>query len=111
MPIVGLPVMIGASASCKGVAPRLRTVKPMNNSSPKKASPKLCSVLLISKTGKPLSLFSDRFGEKLSEPFVVEALREVLGREAPRFALLAPDEDDAGCRKGFEILKEIKTLI
>jgi hypothetical protein len=26
---------------------------------------------------------SDRFGEKLSEPFVVAALREVFGREGP----------------------------
>lgn len=41
---------------------------------------------------------SDRFGEKLSESFVVEALREVMGRAAPRFALLAPDEDNSGCR-------------
>src|SRR5258708_2808898 len=41
---------------------------------------------------------SDRFGEKLSEPFVVEVLREVFGWEAPRFTLLAPDEDDSGCR-------------
>lgn len=40
---------------------------------------------------------SDRFGEKLSEAFVVRALREVFNGNAPRFALLAPDEDDAGC--------------
>jgi hypothetical protein len=41
---------------------------------------------------------SDRFGEKLSEAFVVEALREVLGSGFPAFTLLAPDEDDFGCR-------------
>ena len=41
---------------------------------------------------------SDRFGEKLSEPFVAEALREVFGGETPRFAMLAPHEDDTGCR-------------
>jgi hypothetical protein len=41
---------------------------------------------------------SDRFGEKLSELFVVEILREVFGSDPPRFALLAPDEDPAGCR-------------
>jgi hypothetical protein len=42
--------------------------------------------------------FSDRFGEKLSEMFVVETLREVFGSDPPRFSLLAPDEDPAGCR-------------
>ncbi len=41
---------------------------------------------------------SDRFGEKLSEAFVVRALNEVFNGKAPCFALLAPDEDDAGCR-------------
>ena len=41
---------------------------------------------------------SDRFGEKLSEPFVAEALDKVFGCETPRFAMLAPDEDHAGCR-------------
>jgi hypothetical protein len=41
---------------------------------------------------------SDRFGEKLSEAFVAEALREVLGPEFPAFTLLAPDEDDLGWR-------------
>jgi hypothetical protein len=41
---------------------------------------------------------SDRFGEKLSEAFVLGALREVFGQATPRFALLAPDEDEIGCR-------------
>lgn len=41
---------------------------------------------------------SDRFGEKLSEHFVSEALREIFANEVPYFALLAPDEDECGCR-------------
>jgi hypothetical protein len=41
---------------------------------------------------------SDRFGEKLSEAFVVEALQEVLGSGFSAFTLVAPDEDDFGCR-------------
>jgi hypothetical protein len=41
---------------------------------------------------------SDLFGEKLSEPFVAQALSEVFGNKTPRFALLAPDEDELGCR-------------
>ncbi len=41
---------------------------------------------------------SDRFGEKISETFVAEALREVFGNIQPRFALLAPDEDTEGWR-------------
>ncbi len=41
---------------------------------------------------------SDRFGEKLSGTFVVQALREVFGTEAAGFAMLAPDEDETGCR-------------
>ncbi len=41
---------------------------------------------------------SDRFGEKLSEPFVAEVLRGVFGAANPGFALMAPDEDEAGCR-------------
>ncbi len=41
---------------------------------------------------------SDWFGEKLSEPFIVAVLREIFQSDTPRFALLAPDEDDAGCR-------------
>jgi hypothetical protein len=41
---------------------------------------------------------SDYFGEKLSEAFVAETLRHVFGSNPPRFALLAPDEDDQGCR-------------
>jgi hypothetical protein len=41
---------------------------------------------------------SDRFGEKLSEAFVAEVLREMFRSEPPSFALVAPDEDDTGCR-------------
>jgi hypothetical protein len=41
---------------------------------------------------------SDRFGEKLSEVFAAEALREIFRSNSPRFALLAPDEDQHGCR-------------
>ncbi len=41
---------------------------------------------------------SDRFGEKLCEPFVAEALHGVFEAEIPRFVLLAPDEDERGCR-------------
>jgi len=41
---------------------------------------------------------SDRFGEKLSEPFVAQALTQLFGDNSPRFALLAPDEDELGCR-------------
>jgi hypothetical protein len=39
---------------------------------------------------------SDQFGEKLSEPFVAAALRQVLGAQMGRFALLAPDQDATG---------------
>jgi hypothetical protein len=41
---------------------------------------------------------SDLFGEKLSEPFVAQTLAEVFGDDIPHFALLAPDEDEQGCR-------------
>lgn len=41
---------------------------------------------------------SDRFGEKLSERFVADVLHEIFGTKAPRFALLAPDEDERGWR-------------
>lgn len=41
---------------------------------------------------------SDRFGEKLSEAFVAGVLGELFREGPPRFALLAPDEDAAGCR-------------
>jgi hypothetical protein len=41
---------------------------------------------------------SDRFGEKLSESFVGQALAEVFGDYVPRFALVAPDEDEQGWR-------------
>lgn len=42
---------------------------------------------------------SDRFGEKLSQPFVSEAIRKAIANAAtPKFILLAPDEDEFGCR-------------
>ena len=41
---------------------------------------------------------SDRFGEKLSETFVAEVLNALFCNRPPRFAMLAPDEDAAGCR-------------
>jgi hypothetical protein len=41
---------------------------------------------------------SDRFGEKLHETFVGEVLFEVFGHKPARFAMLAPDEDEQGCR-------------
>lgn len=41
---------------------------------------------------------SDRFGEKLSEMFVMDALHEVFGPSAPRFAMVAPEEDELGWR-------------
>lgn len=43
---------------------------------------------------------SDLFGEKLSEAFVTGAIQETLATfdTTPRFVLLAPDEDAAGCR-------------
>ena len=40
---------------------------------------------------------SDRFGEKLSESFVNEALAEIFGHQSPRFALVAPDEQNGHC--------------
>ncbi|HEX3716971.1 MAG TPA: GH3 auxin-responsive promoter family protein [Verrucomicrobiae bacterium] len=41
---------------------------------------------------------SDRFGEKLTEEFVVKSLLTVFDGRPPRFALLAPDEGQDGCR-------------
>lgn len=42
---------------------------------------------------------SDRCGEKLSEMFVAGVIRELTaGGPAPRFAMLAPEEDPGGCR-------------
>jgi GH3 auxin-responsive promoter len=43
---------------------------------------------------------SDRFGEKLSEAFVAQAIQEAMTGQIslPRFVLLAPDEDPSGCR-------------
>jgi GH3 auxin-responsive promoter len=41
---------------------------------------------------------SDRFGEKLSEVFVEDAVRKVLADEMPRFVMVAPDTDEHGCR-------------
>jgi hypothetical protein len=40
---------------------------------------------------------SDHCGEKLAEPFVASVLSELFGNELPRFALLAPDEEDMAC--------------
>ena len=40
---------------------------------------------------------SDRFGEKLSEQFVNEALQEIFGRQGPQFALVAPDVENGHC--------------
>lgn len=50
---------------------------------------------------------SDLFGEKLSEGFVGEVLRRVLGRRhiAPRFAMLAPET--AGERTGYVLFLEL----
>jgi GH3 auxin-responsive promoter len=52
------------------------------------------SLTFIGRTGN----VSDLFGEKLSEPFVAQALAEVFGDKRPCFALLAPDEDEEGQR-------------
>jgi len=41
---------------------------------------------------------SDFFGEKLSEPFVLEVFRELFCGHPPSFTLLAPDQDEIGCR-------------
>lgn len=41
---------------------------------------------------------SDCFGEKLSERFVNETLHEFFGNQAPAFALVAPEDDEFGCR-------------
>jgi len=42
---------------------------------------------------------SDRFGEKLSEPFVAAVLKELTAdfQKQARFAMLAPDEHSSGC--------------
>ncbi|HUR45225.1 MAG TPA: GH3 auxin-responsive promoter family protein [Candidatus Saccharimonadales bacterium] len=54
------------------------------------------SLQFLGRTGNT----SDRFGEKLSETFVTEVMREIFMacNISPRFALLAPDEDTLGCR-------------
>jgi hypothetical protein len=43
---------------------------------------------------------SDRFGEKLSEPFVAQMIRQWIDTQDfnPSFAMLAPDEDEHGVR-------------
>jgi hypothetical protein len=41
---------------------------------------------------------SDQCGEKLSEPFVAQMVREVFADASPAFALVAPDQDECGCR-------------
>jgi hypothetical protein len=51
---------------------------------------------------------SDVFGEKLSEQFICEVLREVFGSSAPRFVLLAPDHDEDGCRYTLYVEGETK---
>jgi len=52
---------------------------------------------------------SDRFGEKLSEHFVARAIQEACGAALPlRFAMLAPDEDDSGCRYTLYIQGEVQ---
>ncbi len=41
---------------------------------------------------------SDRFGEKLSEHFVAQAIQEAISTiSSPLFVMLAPDEDHSGC--------------
>jgi hypothetical protein len=45
-----------------------------------------------------IGTLSDRFGEKLAEPFVAGVLREIFEKDTPSFALLAPDVDETGCR-------------
>ena len=52
---------------------------------------------------------SDRFGEKLSEPFVFRALCELFGSEPPKFAMLAPDEDELGVRYTLYVEGTIRT--
>ena len=52
------------------------------------------SLQFLGKTGD----VSDRRGEKLSETFVTNVFREAMNDQPlPRFALLAPDEDQSGC--------------
>jgi hypothetical protein len=42
---------------------------------------------------------SDRFGEKLSEHFVAQAIQDTIGAMSSlQFVMLAPDEDPSGCR-------------
>lgn len=53
---------------------------------------------------------SDRFGEKLSEEFVVNSLQEIFNGEAPSFALLAPDDDDDGCRYTLYVEGSLESL-
>jgi hypothetical protein len=56
---------------------------------------------------------SDRFGEKFSESFVVQAMQEALGESnpLPRFALLAPDEGHASCCYTLYIEGEIQDAL
>jgi len=44
-----------------------------------------------------VGIVSDQCGEKLSEAFVTDILREVFGKRPPAFALLAPDDVGEGC--------------
>ncbi|MGH7951922.1 MAG: GH3 auxin-responsive promoter family protein [Limisphaerales bacterium] len=54
---------------------------------------------------------SDRCGEKLSESFVTETIEKLTEKSSIRFALLAPDEDDSGCRYVLYIEGDIETGI
>jgi len=52
------------------------------------------SLEFLGRTG----IASDLFGEKVSEEFVVQLFSEIFNRTPVRFALLAPDRDEEGCR-------------
>jgi hypothetical protein len=54
----------------------------------------------------------DRFGEKLSEPFVSEAVRQATAdMPPPKFMLLAPDEDELGSHYTFYVEGELQPEI
>lgn len=55
---------------------------------------------------------SDRFGEKLSEPFVTEVIRQAsVGMPPPKFMLLAPDESEFGSHYTFYVEGELRPEI
>jgi hypothetical protein len=66
-------------------------------------TPTLC---FLGRTGN----ISDRFGEKLSEKFVAQAIQEAVFSLPllPRFALLAPDENESSCCYTFYVEGEVK---